>query len=256
TKHGVLSDWKILVIWGSLGIILFIPLFSIGSLISFPPLLFGSSFVWWLFGVGIFGLMFTLLLSKISSNRIDLKSIMYDSLKPSYFLIASILFGLIYLVVFITETIFSTNLKISVIPVFSTLSPVARVGMFLLLIPFYAVYFFAEGLYLHEFHDWSTDKTKLLHQILSVSKVVGIRICPYLILLLINYLPLFFWNIGILPVYFGFLMEFFVGIIPLFIVSTVLSWWMYRNTTTIGIGAILNTLLFAWSSAAIFPLSA
>ena len=256
TKHEVLSDWKILIVWGSLGIILFIPFFSIGSLVSFPPLLFGSSFAWWLFGVGIFSLILTLLLSKTSSIRIDLKSIISDSLKPSYLLVSSTLFGLIYLVVFITETIFSLDLKISIIPVFSILSPVARVGMFLLLIPFYAIYFFAEGLYLHELHDWSKDNTKQLPQILSVLKVVGIRICPYVTLLSINYLPLFFWNLRILPVYFGFLMEFFVGIIPLFIVSAVLSWWMYRNTTTISIGAILNTFLFAWSSAAIFPLNA
>jgi len=55
TKYGALSDWKIFIIWGSLGLTLFIPLFSFGSLVSFPPLLFGASFAWWLFGVGIFG---------------------------------------------------------------------------------------------------------------------------------------------------------------------------------------------------------
>ncbi|MDQ1279721.1 MAG: Alpha/beta fold hydrolase [Thermoproteota archaeon] len=72
TTHGSLSDWRILAIWGTLGLGLFIPMLSLGSIVSFPPLLFGSSFAWWLFGVGVSGLVLTLLLTKISSIRMDL----------------------------------------------------------------------------------------------------------------------------------------------------------------------------------------
>ncbi|MDQ1279722.1 MAG: hypothetical protein QG670_984 [Thermoproteota archaeon] len=163
---------------------------------------------------------------------------------------------MLFFIVYVTETIFTFNLRIFVIPVFNILSPLSRAGMFLLLIPFYLIYFLAEGLYLHEFHDWSGDKYGLVSQVRSISKAVCVRICPYVGLVCINYLPLFLLNLRVFPVFLGFLMEFFWGIVPLFIVSVALSWWMYRSTSSIGIGAILNALLFAWSSAGIFPLSA
>jgi small-conductance mechanosensitive channel len=57
TKYGYLEDWKITVIWGVLSTILFFPMVLIGFGIPFPPLLFGSSIAWWLFGVAFSGLL-------------------------------------------------------------------------------------------------------------------------------------------------------------------------------------------------------
>jgi len=148
---------------------------------------------------------------------------------------------------------FQIDLRILVIPVFSALKSVDRFLSFLVLVPFFVVYFFTEGLYLHGFHDWSEEESPVRSAI-SMAKVVLIRIFPYAILLCVHYLAMFWLNVRILPSFLGFLMEFFWGVIPLFIISVSYSWWFYRKTSTVGIGAVLNSLLFAWSAAATFPL--
>jgi len=51
-------------------------------------------------------------------------------------------------------------------------------------------------------------------------------------------------------------MEFLWGVMALFIISTACSWWFHRRTSSVGMGAIFNALLFAWSAASIFPLTA
>lgn len=251
---GSLEDWKILVSWGFLGLLLFIPIFLLGFVIPFPPLIFGSSFAWWLLVVAIAGLAMALsVLPKYSTIRIDLRSAVSRSfnLRDSVFAVG--MFGLLYSVACLTETVLQIDLRFLVIPVFNALKSVDRFLSFLVLVPFFMVYFFTEGLYLHGFHDWSEEESSKRSAI-SMAKVVLIRILPYAILLCVHYPAMFWLNIRVLPSFLGFLMEFLLGVIPLFGISVSYSWWFYRKTSTVGIGAILNSLLFAWSAAATFPL--
>jgi hypothetical protein len=57
------------------------------------------------------------------------------------------------------------------------------------------------------------------------------------------------------PGFVGFLVEFIFAMIPLFTITVIYSWWFYKKTNNIGIAMVLNALIFAWVSAAIFPIS-
>ncbi|MFW6117010.1 MAG: hypothetical protein ACOC6G_00310, partial [Thermoproteota archaeon] len=70
----------------------------------------------------------------------------------------------------------------------------------------------------------------------------------------VNYLPMFLFHIRVFPSFMGFIMEFIVGLIPLFLISTLYSWWFYQKTHHLTLGTTLNALIFAWTSAAIFPI--
>ena len=246
-----LNDWKLLIIWGTLGLVLFMPMFFIGSQIPFPPLIFGNSFSWWLLTVGIVGfIVCKKLLPKTNSNIIDIKSTLTKSFTIKNLLTATTIFLILYSIVHITQTIFLTDLRITTIPIFTALNNPKRVLALFTFIPFYLIYFFVEGLYFHKLHQPQTDS-----QTKDLIKTITIRTAPYLILILLNYVPMFLFDIRTFPSFIGFIMEFILGIIPLFIITITYSWWFYKKTNNLIVGTILNTLLFAWTSAAIFPIS-
>jgi hypothetical protein len=224
-------------------------MFFLGSQIPFPPFLFGNSFSWWLLGIAISGLAIARFSTRIAPIKLDLKSTIFKTLTTKNILAATTIFAILYLMVFAAQSITFNELKIIVLPLFKSLTNPARVLGFFSLTPFYFAYFLVEGLYFHQYRV-PTEKA-----ILDFAKIVTIKAGPYIALILINYLPMFLFNLRVFPSFVGFIMEFILGIIPLFIITISFSWWLYRKTNNIGVGVILNTLLFAWSSAAIFPLS-
>jgi dienelactone hydrolase len=249
-KPGRLGDWGLLIVWSILGLGLFLPMFFIGSQIPFPPLLFGNSFSWWLFVIAIAGLVIAkFLLPRFAYTKFNLKSSIMETLKIRNFITASVIFAILYIMVFIAQGITFCEQKIIVLPLFKSITNPSRVFGFISLIPFYFTYFLVEGVY---FYRYRIAKDNSL---LDFLRVVTIKVAPYIILILVNYLPMFLFNFRLFPSFFGFIMEFVLGIIPLFIITISFSWWFFRKTKSIGVGIIFNTLLFAWSSAAIFPLS-
>ncbi|MDH5440976.1 MAG: alpha/beta fold hydrolase, partial [Candidatus Bathyarchaeota archaeon] len=135
TKYGTMEDWKSLITWGLLGLILFVPMFSLGFLIPFPPLIFGSSFAWWLLSVATSGLLLILfLLPKYSAVRLDPKSLISESFNRLGATIAVVLFTMFYTIENLTETIFLTDLRFLVIPIFNDLKPTARILTFLMFV--------------------------------------------------------------------------------------------------------------------------
>lgn len=246
-----LKDWKLLIIWGTLGLVLFLPMFFVGSQIPFPPLIFGNSFSWWLLTVGIAGLIVCKkLLPKNTSNIIDIKSALTKSFNIKNLLTATTIFLILYSLVHLTQTIFLTDLRIVTIPLFGALNNPKRILALFTFIPFYLIYFFVEGVYFHKLRQHNTG-----NQTKDLIKTITIRTAPYLILIILNYVPMFLFDIRIFPSFIGFIMEFILGIIPLFIITITYSWWFYKKTNNLIVGTILNTLLFAWTSAAIFPIS-
>ena len=87
-------------------------------------------------------------------------------------------------------------------------------------------------------------------------RTLFLKLAPYLALLTIQYLPMFAANYRLIPGYLGFFIEFIWAIVPLLAISTFSSWWLYRHTGRIWAGVVLNTLLFAWASAGLFPFTA
>jgi len=247
-KIEFLSNWKLFWVWGVLGLALFLPLFSLGSLIPFPPLVFGSSFSWWLFGVGVVGL-FVGKKWLFKNKSIEIKSIFSKSLTRSNIVFGGGIFLGIYLLLFVTQTIFLTDLRVATIPVFKTLFNPMRFVALLFFVPFYLVYFFVEGIFLCKL------RKKDSNMILDFLKAVGIRVVPYLVLIFLNYLPMLIFGIKVFPGFVGFIVEFILAMIPLFTLTVIYSWFFYQKTNNIGVGILFNALIFAWISAAIFPIS-
>jgi dienelactone hydrolase len=209
TMYGTLEDWKSLIAWGLLGLILFFPIFPLGLLIPFPPLIFGSSFAWWLLTAAISGLLCILfLLPKYSAVRRDLRSLISGSFNRTGVVIAVVLFALFYIVENLTETMFLADLRFLVIPVFNDLKPTVRILVFFMSVPFFLVYFFVEGLFLHEFRRWPNQRGQSRLEIFAMSKAIAIKVTPYAAVLSINHIPMLLLNFRIFPVYIGFLMEF------------------------------------------------
>lgn len=248
--RGSIGDWGLLILWGALSLGLFLPMFFVGSQIPFPPFLFGNSFSWWLLGISITGLIVArFVLTKFASIRFDLKFSLAQTLTMKNVLTAMIIFLVLYLVLFIAQSLTFNELKIIVLPVFKSLINPTRVLGFFTLIPFYFGYFFVESLY---FFHYRIPGEKL---IVDFVKIVTIKVAPYVALIFVNYLPMFLFNFRVFPSFAGFIMEFVLGIIPLFMITISYSWWFFRKGNNFGASIVLNTLLFAWSSAAIFPLS-
>lgn len=248
-----LKDWQILAIWGTMGLLLLLPLFFIGSLIPYPPLIFGNSLAWWLMITAVTGLLLILfILPKYSSTKIDLKSELSHSFVLPEIMMGVGIFLLLYFITHLTENILLLDLRIAVIPVFKAINTSKRALAFFAFIPFYLIYFFVEGLYLHRLRKPPTTPNSKIKDLI---KTLLIKTTPYLVLIAINYIPMFLFHIQVFPSLIGFIIEFMLGIIPLFLISTTYSWWFYHKTYHLSLSTTLNAFLFAWISAAIFPVT-
>jgi dienelactone hydrolase len=252
-RFGVLEDWKVFVVWGFMGLALFLPMLFLGLLIPFPPVLFGGSIAWWLLTVGV-ACLFVLrfMAPRFSSVNLRLRSGFSGSFSLKGFAVALGLFCLMYVVASVLEEVFVIDLRIFV-PIFNILWPSNRVSLFFVFIPFFFVYFFCEGLLLHELRNNGSGLNRGVGRFRSALKVVLIKVTPYAALILLQYVPWVLFGFPVFPSYVGFLVEFLWLLVPVFFISTFCSWWFYRITLSIGTGAIFNMLLFAWAAAVIFP---
>jgi len=246
--HRFLRERNSVLVWGGLGLILFLPAMFAGAIVVFPPLIFGSSMAWWLSLTGAFGL----LILKIMADRqpkgnVNLKEVLKRSFKAWDLVLSAAVFVILYSLAWSCEALFTEKLKM-IVPIFGSLS-LDRLKVLPLFIPFYLVYFSAEGLYLHVYRDRQAAGSTAG----NLMRVSRLKIMPYLGLLLVQYIPMFASNFRLIPGFIGFFVEFLWAILPLFLISTFSSWWLYKLTGRIGVGAIFNSLLFAWVSAGLFP---
>jgi dienelactone hydrolase len=251
--YGFIEDWKILVIWGVLGLVLFFPAMLIGTIIPLPPLIFGTSITWWFFLTAILGLILAVfILPKFSNLKLNLKLAFIESLNKQGIIIAIVLLILTYVANNLMKMLTSIDLRV-LTPLFGDLLPIPRIFFFLVLLPFLLFYFFVEGFYFHEFHKFGVDQS-LKDEVLDALRLIVMRIIPYAIILAVQYIPMFLFNFRVMPELIGFFLEFLWGIVPLFIMSIVISWWFFRLTNTVSTGAVFNALLVAWILADAFPL--
>ncbi len=245
-RVGRMSDLKVLLVWGGLGLGLYLPFMGLGAAIPFPPLIFGSSMAWWLLGTGLAGLLVLRFFPRsLSPARFSLREAISRSITPGDAALGAALFVFLYTMAYPLDTFLLVDPRI-ITPLFKALTP-RRVLVFPTFIPFYLVYFLAEGLYLHRFRAGRHGG------LWGLLRAVSLKAAPYLAVLLIQYAPMFLLGVRPLPGFVGFFVEFIWAIVPLFVVSTVVSWWLYGLTSRTGSGALLNALIFAWISAAIFP---
>jgi dienelactone hydrolase len=243
---------KSYTIWAALNLVLFLPMVFVGFAVSFPPSVFGASIAWWLFAVGLVGLVIISIRANASAR--NAWNWLRGFFNGKEALIAVILFFFLLAVVSVFDATLGIVFRI-LSPIFRSFTSLKRFIIFPTFLPFFLVYFCAEGFYLHMSHDSAKEQRggSARNEIWDcLGSVIG-KIGVFLVVLALQYLPKIFLGIWILPNYIGFLMEFLWVITPIFALSTISSWWLNRNTNNVTAGAVLNALIMAWVAAVVFP---
>ncbi|MGD0804750.1 MAG: alpha/beta hydrolase [Candidatus Bathyarchaeia archaeon] len=250
-RNRFLRERRVLIFWSLLGLILYLPAMYLGTIIQFPPLLFGASMAWWLMTTGIIGLLILLILAwRRPKGSVSVFGYLRESLQIRDITLSIIIVSLLYLLAWASADLLGEKIRF-IVPIFPPLI-LTRAQVLPLFIPFYLVYFISEGLYLHVYRQRQSAGSSIGNML----RTLLLRLAPYLALLTIQYLPMFVANYKLVPGFLGFFIEFIWAIVPLLAISTFSSWWLYRYTGRIWAGIVLNTLLFAWASAGLFPFTA
>jgi dienelactone hydrolase len=248
-----LKDWKAYAVWGALNLGLFLPMFGVGFIIPFPPLIFGASVAWWMLAVGVAGGgLWARTMRKSRQTSAELTTRIAKVFDRNTVLVALVLFALFFVVVSLLDGVFDVNLRI-VAPIFRALTSARRIVAFLTFLPFFFVYFAVEGLYLHEHGAREPREHEARALLCSWGKAVFAKVAPFAALVALAYVPKILFGVWVLPSFVGFLMEFLWLILPVFILTTTCSWWFHRNTQNVAVGTVFNSLMMAWTAAAVFP---
>jgi dienelactone hydrolase len=238
--------------WSFSSMVLLIPMFPLGFLLSFPPVLFGSAIAWWLLASGIVGLLLILLVMPRFSIKLSMRRILRESFTLRSALAAVGMFLILYSASF-TMGLLGVRLWVFV-PVFKPLNA-SRILLIPIFIPFFLVFFFSEGLYLHVIR-MQRRGTGLLSAFLDLFETVIIVIIPYLSIMVAQYAPMFLLEFKLFSSTVGFMIEFLPLLTLQLAAAAFCSWWFHRVSSSIGAGAVFNTLMFAWVSASLFPFGA
>lgn len=254
----LVSSWLVMGFWGIIGLVLFLPaLLFFGSYVPIPPLYFGSSFAWWLFLVGLVGLLVLFMWGE----RIH-QSLSREHLLPflrSQVCLADVVVGVLvvavaFAAVSVVEWALVLNFRL-VVPLIQTSGQLGRYLAFVSFVPFSLFFFFVEGLVIHRIREDPQDPSKdNVGPFSSWLLALAVKNIPYIALLLLFYIPLFALGFSVVPGQLGFFVEFLVLVVPIFLISTTYSWWLYRQSGRVGAGAVVNGLLVAWLASALFPL--
>ena len=243
-----LRERNVLLGWGLLGLLLYAPAMLGGSIIAFPPQIFGSGMAWWLLSSGIAGFIILYLLGKKQpSGSFNLVDAIRESFKPRDVILSIISAGYLYLCINTSQIAFGEKLRL-IVPILPVLNNL-RAPIFPLYIPFFLAYFTVEGFYLHIYRG----RQYAGKQASNLIRTASLKLAPYLLLLAIQYGIMFATGNRFIPGFAGFFIEFIWAIVPMFIFSTGISWGMYKFTGRIGAGIVLNSIVFAWICTGLFP---
>jgi len=251
------SLWKIGLIWGFLHIVLFVPpilLFGMESVII--PLSLGTTAIFWVLSLAIVGGVIVFFISKRRNPEKPTKDII-KGLGKNFInwrgiILAIDIFLVLIILSLIIEIMPGINLKMFV-PLFSNFSWL-RGLMFLLLVPFMFLYFSIDGLITTGMYRTVLKEETKKHKTVATLKVIGIKLLPFVLILLIQYIPLIFFDFMILPGFLGFSMQFIIMLVPLYLIYSLVSVLFYEKTKTVETGALLNALLFAWTLSILLPI--
>ncbi len=235
--------------WGILSLVLFVPSLLIGMVIIFPPIIFGSFFAFWLLFTSIGGLLVLFLYRRLNYIKFISKELIKSviaNIKEIYFALALIVF--MYAVTILMEELFQLNFKIF-IPILNEIGSIKRIIIFLILIPYTVLFFFVQNVYfflLSDYDDFKSSKTVIIQLLLLVG--------PFIIILMLLYVPILLFSTVIIPGQLGFFTEFLVPTVGVFIITTVIDWYYYKETNNIVIGLIMSAFIVTLTLASLFPI--
>jgi len=252
-ENAVFGRWKTYTLWAVIELALLLPMFYVGYAVSFPPLVFGASIAWWVLSVGTVGVILLTGLPRLFPRaKFDVKSILKKRFDLRCMVLVLFLFVFMVAVVTISELTLNVNFRI-LTPVLRSFTSASRVFAFFEFLPFFLIYFFVEGIYLHELASIRQENTDSLSSLLDCVKAAFGKVLPFIAVLCVHYLPAVLLGVWLFPVFIGFILEFLFLITPIFFITTVCSWWFYRKTGNVWTGAVFNSLLISWMASTIFP---
>ncbi len=221
-------DWRNGAIYGVIGFICFIPSMLLGNVIPFPPQLFGSSIAWWLLIWGVLMYLYARFLRKDAVlYKINGKDVGYALL---------VFFGA-YVFCLGLEYFLGFGYRL-IVPIFRVLF-LQRAQSFILYLPFMLAHFYSESIWFRE----ELGKIKEL----AISKI-GL----FTAFVLVQYGGFYLLDTVFVSGFIGFILEFIVAIVPMLLISVLVASYSQR-CNRVGVGVILNTLIFSWIAAGLFP---
>jgi hypothetical protein len=219
------------VLFGLIGVILFLPSMLLGALIPFPPLIFGSSMAWWLlvWGAG------SLAVHSIRASR-NPWHLIRSGFNWGDVGMGSAVFAAMYLAVTLVEATTGIQLRL-LVPIFRGLT-FKRALLLPAFMPFYVFFFASENAYFSE-----------------CNRFLGLLLFktgPILVLLLAQYGVMFLLGVRIISGFAAFMVEFLWAIVPILWLSTIYTWRL-RGQEKPWTAIALNALLLSWVSAGLFP---
>jgi hypothetical protein len=241
------------VCWGATNLVLFVPMFAVGSLIPFPPLVFGASVAWWLLATGVVGLLLLAIFSKrIFGARLALKEEIAGAFTKEGAFLTFTLFLALVAVIAALDVGLDFRFRI-ITPILRSFSPISRAFVFPTFIPFLLPYFLAEGLYIHRLTSGLPSKHVPRGSARDFAFSIFGKISPFVLLIGLQYTLKLAFDVWLLPSFVGFLLEFVWLIVPIFAIATSFSWWFQKHTGNALSGALFNALLMSWVAAVVFP---
>jgi hypothetical protein len=250
--------WSVGAPWSFLHLILFIPpilLFGMGAVII--PLSLGFTAIFWVLTLALVGTLIVLGYAKMKNKEKTLKQLLtLFSRKISNWkemILALNCFLIMFILVLIIEQVPGISLKLMV-PLFSEFTGM-RFLMFLVLIPFMFIYFILDGIITSGIYERKLKSYNTKTKLWTGTKVVGLKIFPLVLILLIQYIPMLISGFQLLTGFLGFSMQFIFMLLPLFLIYSIATLWFYDITQSLESGAVFNALLFAWTLSTLLPIN-
>ena len=228
TGPQLVFDWRSGSVYGVIGFVTFFPAMLLGNYVQFPPQIFGSSIAWWLLIWGITIYLMARYWRKDNSvshiTRWDIE-------------IAIVFFLACYVFCYGLEYLFGYGYRLMV-PIMRFLT-LRRSQTFMMYLPFMFVHFYSESVWFRE----------------EVSNLKGFAVSKlglFTGIIVIQYGGFYLFDKILLRGYIGFIIEFLVAIVPMLLISLLITHWSQRNNR-LGISLILNTLILSWIAAGLFP---
>ncbi|MFW9928158.1 MAG: alpha/beta hydrolase [Candidatus Thorarchaeota archaeon] len=233
----------------------FLPVVPLGFVLPFPPAIFGSSIAWWVLGVGVVTLLIIKYgYSKSKGIRINLWSEIKALFNLTDVIIGIIVVVSVYIFIFVIEIFSTVNIRL-MIPIFNVITLVNRLLDLLFYIPFFLIYFIAESILFAHITNRGI-KEKDIREFTKFSFWATIlTVISFIVLLIAYILPMFLFNLRIIPGMIGFFIEFLFLIFPLLLTQQIISYTLYYKQKKFTTGIVINTLLISWICASLFPLT-